>query len=143
MKTSSSNRRSSDLQLIEGLQKHLDQGWSLVVAGKKYESHDIVDLLQRRIDALHAVSTAKAAWIGARKDDEVLNAETAQVVLAFRQNILVMYSQSPDTLADFGVAPRKARRALTPEELVQRTGKAKATRASTSSLTTERYSPPR
>jgi hypothetical protein len=128
MKISSNTRRSSDLHLIEGFQKHLDKGWSLVVAGKKYTGHDIVDLLQRRIDALHAVSTAKAAWVGARRDDEALNAETVQVVLAVRQNVLVMFNQSPDTLADFGLAPRKARRALTPDELVQRTGKAKATR---------------
>jgi hypothetical protein len=39
-----------------------------------------------------------------------------------------MFSRSPDALADFGLTPRKARKALTPAELVRKAEKAKATR---------------
>jgi hypothetical protein len=128
MKTSNENRKSSDLQLIEGTHKHLEKGWSLVVAGTKYTHSQIVDLLQSRADAVQAAATARAAWAGARAHDEALSGQTAHVVQALRQTLRVMFSQAPEVLAEFGLSPRKSRRTLTAAEKVLKEAKAKATR---------------
>jgi hypothetical protein len=116
------------MKLISGCTKHLEKGWSLTIAGKKPVLKDVLDLVQRRIDAVHAALTAKAAWKDARDHAQATNAETDPIVSAVRQNILTTFSGSSDTLADFGVAPKKERRLLAPEELVLRKAKASATR---------------
>src|SRR6516164_9372650 len=53
-KTSYTVRKSSDLQLIEGLLQHLEKSWVPVLAGKKYTRTQMVALLQRRVDAVNA-----------------------------------------------------------------------------------------
>jgi hypothetical protein len=128
MNSSIQNRKNIDLQLLQGLEKHWEKGQSMIIAGKKYTLSDIVALLERRAEAAHAVITARAAWAGTRKADEEVNAETTPVVAAVRQNLLVMFSNSPDALADFGLSPRRAPKGLTGQEMVQKAEKAKATR---------------
>jgi hypothetical protein len=128
MKTSKEHRKSKDLQLIEGTNRHLEKGWSLIVAGTKYTQSQIIELLQSRVDAVQAAAAARAAWSGARAHDEELSGRTAEVVQAVRQTLLVMFRRSPEVLADFGLAPPKARRALTSAERVVKAARAKATR---------------
>jgi hypothetical protein len=118
-----------DLQLLQGADKHLKKDWILYVAGKKYVASDIVTLLESRLDAAQETTLAKAAWHKVRAHEETLLQESAQAVAAFRQNMLAMFADSPDALADFGLTQRKAPRALTPAELVEKAAKAKATRA--------------
>jgi hypothetical protein len=126
--TSHTIRKSGDLQLIEGLSKHLEKSWAPVLAGKKYTRTQLVALLQRRVDAVNAVTTAKANWHVAQEHDAEVNAETIEIVDALKQTLLAMFGKSPDVLAALGLAPRKAPRALTAEELVLKAERARATR---------------
>jgi len=129
MSTFNVSQKNQDLQFIQGARKHLKRDWVLYVAGKKYVASDIIALLQSRADAAHETTLAKAAWHGARTHEETILQDSAQAVAAFRQNMLAMFADSPDALAEFGLAQRKAHRALTPAELVERGARAKATRA--------------
>jgi hypothetical protein len=129
MSTSNVSQQHQDLPLLQGADKHLKKDWVLFVAGKKYVASDIVTLLQSRVDAAQETTLAKAAWHKVRTHEETLLHTSARTVAAFRQNMLAMFADSPDALADFGLAQRKAPRALTPAELVEKAAKAKATRA--------------
>jgi hypothetical protein len=122
--------------MIEGLEKHLEKSWSTVLAGKKYTRTEVVALLQRRVDGVNAVMAAKASWQVARGQDGEVNAETADAVLALRQTLLAMFGKSPDVLAALGLSPRRARKALTGQEIVQKAERAKATRQARHTLGT-------
>jgi hypothetical protein len=129
MKIASSIRKTTDLQLIEGTKKHLGKGWALYFAGKKFTASELADLLQRRVNAVYATTVAKAAWLAARGNEAELLDGTEAVVAAARQNLIAMFSGSQDALVDFGLTPRKERKALTAVEMVQKADKARATRA--------------
>jgi hypothetical protein len=90
---------------------------------------DVINLLQDRIDAAVHVTTARAAWQLAVKEDRQKDEETKKSVSAIRQTILLMYASKNDVLADFGLSPRRARRALSTVEKLEVSEKAKATRA--------------
>jgi hypothetical protein len=134
MNTSKNSRKSINQQLIEGTQKHLEKSWVMYFGGKKYTVHDIIDVLERRVDSAHACTTARAALHGAIKADDALNEQTATLVSAFRQSVLGMFITSPGALADFGLSPRREPRTLSLEEKALRAEKAKATRAARHTL---------
>ena len=125
---SKNDRKAKDLQLAEGLKKHTSKSTVWVIGQKKYDLATILGFLARRVNSAQVVANAKAAWQGKRQEDEVLEAETARILAALGQNLLVTFDGLPDVLADFGLSPRKAPRALTGEEMVLKAAKARATR---------------
>jgi hypothetical protein len=74
------------------------------------------------------VTAAHAAWRAAALEGQKSEETSRTTVSAIRQTLLIMYASSPEVLADFGLSPRRAKRALTAVETVQKTVKAKATR---------------
>jgi hypothetical protein len=103
-----SDQLVSDQALLAGVQKFLVQYPSLFVGSQSMTPAAIVQIIQNRISANQAVITAEAAHNAAVKANRDERASTATFESALRQVIQGMYSQSPDTLAVFGMKPRKS-----------------------------------
>jgi hypothetical protein len=121
------NRIPRDAKLMAGFRKH-GKGLTFNVAGKRYTVPDILRLLQGRIDAGDTVSAAKAAFHAAVAADRAEVESTEPLLAAIRQTLLITLSASPEVLADFGLAPKKPRRALTVKEKSVAVEQAQATR---------------
>jgi hypothetical protein len=120
---------AADEKLIAGTQTYLTQFSSLPVGSQKLAPADIVKLLQSRVDAGNAAEAASAAFDAAVKGERDVRAKTASFVTSLRRVVTGMFSQSPDTLAVFGLSAPKAgkKSAATKAEAAV---KASATRAS-------------
>jgi|SRR5579883_1930631 len=114
-----------DKKLLAGVQKDLANA-SFTVNDKPCTSQDVVKVLQGRIDKGLAVEAARAALQAAVKALRDERAQTGQFVSAFRAIVKGMF-QSPETLADFGLSPRKSTK-KTLDSKVTAVAKTKATR---------------
>jgi hypothetical protein len=114
-----------DKKLLAGVEKDL-ANQSFTVSDKTCTSQDVVNVLQGRISKAQAVEAARAALQAALKAHREERAQTAGFVSAFRAIVKGMYS-SPDTLADFGLSPRKSTK-RTLDTKVTAVAKIKATR---------------
>jgi hypothetical protein len=103
-----SDQLASDQALLAGVQKFLSQYTSLSVGSQSMTPAAIVQVLQNRINANQAVQAAEAARTAAVKANRDERASTATFEQALRQVVRGMYSQSADTLAVFGMKPRKS-----------------------------------
>jgi hypothetical protein len=99
---------SADQALIAGVQKYLASYPSLSVDGQSLTPAGIVQLLQNRVDASQAVQPAEAAHHAAVVANRAMQAQTAAARRALCQIVQGMFANSPDTLAVFGLKPRKA-----------------------------------
>jgi hypothetical protein len=121
------HRLDADQKLIDGVTKHLSQIDSLTVGSQKVAPADIVKILQTRIDAAHAVVAADAAQSAAVKKERDERAKTKKFVSSFRRMVSGMFSESPDTLAEFGLkTPRVGK--LSADEKAAAVARNKATR---------------
>jgi len=121
--------QAADQSLIDGLTKHEQTLSSFVVGSASTKTSDIITALQARITAANAAQSTRATWQAAVKASANERASTHTLVSGVRQTLLVIFAGSIDTLADFGLKPRKDRTPLTPEQQVTAAAKAKATRA--------------
>jgi hypothetical protein len=119
---------TADQILADGLSKHATTIPSIMIGGASVATKDIVTALQARIAAAKAATSAKATWQTAVKADRDERAKTKTLVSATKQTLLTSFAGQVDTLADFGLTPRKPR-VMTPEARVAAAAKAKATRA--------------
>ena len=119
--------QTSDRKLIDGLNKHQAIVPSVLIAGAPIKTVDVIATLQARLATANAAQSTRATWLNAVKADRDERAKTKTLLLALRQALQLMFSGSIDTLADFGLAPRKAR-VITPEKKAAAALKAKATR---------------
>jgi len=104
-------RLASDQKLIDGVTKYLSKFAILPVGSQDLAPADIVKILQSRIDSCQAVVAAEAARNTAVKADRDERAKTAILVSSLRRMVVGMFSQSPDTLATFGLkAPRLSKK---------------------------------
>ena len=108
-KENRTNEIAADQKLIDGLPKHAATLPSFLIA---YE----------------AVQPAKATWQATIQQARSEIAATKSVVSAVKQAILTAFAGQVDTLADFGLTPRKVR-VLSPQQKVAAAAKSKATRA--------------
>lgn len=113
--------------LIQGTQKHSPNG-NLTFGGATYAATALVQLLQKLIDAFAAVDAAKASSKVALTAQTGARTEVQPVALAYEQYLRALYGNAPDTLLDYGIAPRKKAAPLTTEQLAARKAKAEATR---------------
>jgi hypothetical protein len=95
-----------DKKLLAGVQKDL-ASQSFTVNDKSCTAQDIVNVLQGRISKGLAAEAARAALQAAVKALREERVQTAGFVSAFRAIVKGMY-KSPETLADFGLSPRKS-----------------------------------
>jgi len=100
-------QQNSDRKVILAIPKYLANVGNMTLAGHPYAAADLVKLFQSRIDLVDAAAAAHAKWIDAVKADRDQVAQTAVVVRAFKDLLRSMFSTQTETLADFGLTPRK------------------------------------
>ena len=104
-----------DAQILAGISKDLQTMPDLFLGGTAYSPGALATLIQSRIDAANAVSTAMAAWLSAVHTYQAIDAQTRPVVSDLRNWVLAAFGQAAPELADFGfashpdAAPKKAR----------------------------------
>jgi hypothetical protein len=128
---STKNKRSdqiaADQAMIAGIQKFLAQNAQLTFGSQTMTPTAIIQVYQDRIHANQAAQAADVARQAAIKANRDERASTAATTGSFRQMVLAMFSQSPDTLAVFLLKPHKAS-VKTPAEKALAAARAKATR---------------
>ena len=124
---------TADQNLADGLSKHAATIMSIMVGGASVATTDIVTALQARIATAKAATLARATWQAAVQADRDERAKTKTLVSVTKQTLLGSFAGQVDTLADFGLTPRKPR-VVSPESRVAAAAKAKATRAARHTL---------
>jgi hypothetical protein len=127
------NNKSKDaalaLKLAAGTQKHLGAAAELFVDGGSIAPAQVI----ANLDALAAlradVNTAKAVYMAKLADEKKRAARLRTFYLAFLGFLRAAFDASPEVLADFGLAPKKATTPLTTEQLALKKARAAATRA--------------
>ena len=116
-------------QFIAGIAKHLVGATSVTFSSAAHTPTDLTTAFQTLVSLRAAVVAAQAA------EKAKVNAESAQrpailVLLdGFEAYVKLTYSEQPDVLVDFGLAPKKPRAKLTAEQQAAANAKAKAARA--------------
>jgi hypothetical protein len=129
-KTTLQQRVSS---LISGTQKHYTTG-TLMVGGVSYDPATLIQTLQGLSNALVASDAAKAKWNDALTSLRDESAKVEPVIRAYQSYLVSSFGNAPSTLADFGLAPRKARAPLTAQEQAAAAAKSKATRTARNTM---------
>jgi hypothetical protein len=115
-------------QLIAGIGKHLATVAQLMFASGTFTPAQVVAQLQTLVALRQGVDDARAT-LKARLAAETAQAPTLrEFMLAFVALVKATFSKSPDVLADFGLAPKKAATPLTVEQKAAKVAKAEATR---------------
>src|ERR1017187_5422976 len=109
-------QQTADQSLIDGLTKHENSLSSFLVGGTSFRTSDIITALQARIASANTAQSTRATWLTTVKANANERASTQTLVSGVKQALQVMFAGSIDTLAEFGLKPRKARTAPTPEE---------------------------
>lgn len=122
------NQETADQKLIDGFTKHSATLSTLVIGGASYKTTDVITIVQGLVNSAKAVVSSKATWQAAVAADKAERAKQKTFLSGVRQSLLVAFGGSIDVLADFGLAPHKARTAPTPEQKQAAAAKAKATR---------------
>jgi hypothetical protein len=118
----------SQLQaLIAGTQKHTPNG-SLTFGGATYTVKALVALLTKLIDAIAATEPAKASYRVALNAQDAAKTEVDPIALAYSQYLRALLGNAPETLGDYGLAPKKVPAPLSAVQLAARAAKAEATR---------------
>ena len=119
---------AADQSLIDGLNNVAATIPSFVVGGATVPTKDIVTTLQARLATAKAAESARATWRTAVQADRDERAKTKALASVIKQTLLQYFAGKTDTLATFGLTPRKPR-AVKPAGKVVAAAKAKATRA--------------
>jgi hypothetical protein len=132
MSTTTSNKTKADAlahvqAMIAGTAKQLPNG-SFTIAGTAYTAASLTQVLQDLADAMTARSAAVAAAKDALAAENAARARVGPLLVAYKRLVLAAFSNEAQRLVDFGLAPPKARTALTTEQLALRAAKVKATR---------------
>jgi hypothetical protein len=113
--------------LIAGLQKQLPNG-SFTLVSTAYTTATLVQALQGTIAALNAVTAAHAGLKAALTAWDAEVAKMGSIIQALKRTLQSMYANAPDTLALFGLEPRKVPAPRTAAQKAASAAKAAATR---------------
>jgi hypothetical protein len=119
--------QSIDGSYISGLKKHVTKSTIIPIDGATYTPAALSAIFQAEIDTGAAVTPAKGAWQKAVADAKAAKAAAAAVRPGFEQWVQANYGKDAQTLADFGVPPKKPR-VIKPATKVASAVKAAATR---------------
>lgn len=128
--TSSASKAATLAQLqslIAGLQKQFPSG-QFTLENTAYTTATLVQAIQSLIDAINAVNTAQANAKVAVATMGATVAKVGPIVLALKRNLLSMFGNATNTLALFGLEPRKAPAPRTSKVNAAAAAKAEATR---------------
>jgi len=112
---------------VSGLQKQFPRG-QFTLDNTAYTTATLVQTLQSLIDAIEAVNAAQVSVKVAMTALRATVAKVGPVALALERNLLSMFGNAADTLALFGLEPRRVPAPRTGEQIAAATAKAAATR---------------
>jgi hypothetical protein len=112
--------------LIAGTQKHVPTG--LTIGNATFTQTSLTTLLQSLVDAMQKQSAAQKAARDALTELRDVQSHVGPIIKGLRVVLVGMFGNASQTLADFGLAPHKARAPLTVEKKAAATARAKATR---------------
>lgn len=116
-------------KLAAGIQKHFAATASIVVAEGTFTPAQIAAELEKLATLRSAVEAAKALLKGAISDETKQMPELRAFYSAVIGYVRAAYGSSPAILADFGLAPKKARKAPSVEQQAAAAAKRASTRA--------------
>jgi hypothetical protein len=124
-------------QLIAGTKLHLATTTSMAFASGTFTPAQVEASLQQLATLRSDVDDARSA-LAAKLAAENDQAPALRAFMrAFVQFVLVVFSKSPDVLADFGLEPNKAKTPLTTEQQAAAIAKRNSTRAARSTKGTK------
>jgi hypothetical protein len=106
--TSKHNTHNQDQQILQGIQKDLQNVPSLLLGGTTYTPGSLAAFIQSRIDAVSAVNTARASWLNAVKTYQAIDREAKPVVRDLRNFLKAAFGEASSVLADFGFTSKKS-----------------------------------
>lgn len=127
MSTNRLSQTNADSLLLAGTQKHFSSATSLQFGGGAQKPADIESALQGRIAAASTTGAARTAFHAMIAAERQRRAETNKLVKQYRAFVLATFGEDLNSLADFGLAPRKAA-AKPPAVKVAAAQKARSTR---------------
>jgi hypothetical protein len=125
--TNRTTQQAADQKLVDGLTKHQSSLPSFLIRGTSYKAADVIGIVQAQVNAAKTTYSSRAVWQNAVKTERDERAKNKPFVSALKQTLQAMFSDSVDSLADFGLTPRKPR-VITPAKKAAAALKAKATR---------------
>jgi hypothetical protein len=133
MRSTMQNQITLVQSLIVGIQKHLSTVSSLSFGGLTTTPVALIALLTAFVTAANALTAARAQAKNAEVARDLQEQAIDGVVKALKAYVLATYTDIA-VLADFGLAPQKARTPLTAAELTMRAAKITATRKARGTL---------
>ena len=116
-------------QLISGTNKHYPNGSAqLLVGGATFTVTSLTQLMQDFVNTREAVESSKAATKAKIQTEATQSPSQLAVISAFVKVVRGTFGNSADALADFGLAPPKARAPMTAEAKAVAAAKRAATR---------------
>jgi hypothetical protein len=116
------------LAIIAGATKHFPNG-QFTFGGTTYTTASLIQVLQGLVNAMTAREVAQGSAKDAVAAERATQKQVGPILLAFKRLVLLTFANATPTLADFGLAPPKARTPMSTEKRAARAAKAKATRA--------------
>ena len=116
------------VSVIAGIKKYLSAVPQLTVGGESFTPAEVEARLLALATLRSDANAAKTAWETKLSDERAKGPALQQLLTAVVSFVRGTYGNSPQTLADFGLAPRKAPKPLTAEQLAAAAMKARATR---------------
>jgi hypothetical protein len=113
--------------IIAGTTKHFPNG-SFTIGGTVYTAASLIQAFQGLVSAMTARNAAQAGAKDALAAEQAAETQVSPILLAYKRLVVAAFANATQTLADFGLAPPKARTPLTTEQRAARAAKAKATR---------------
>jgi len=113
--------------LIAGTQKHASSG-PLTLEGVAYTPAELAQVLQSLSDAIAKADATKADWKDALKSMRDTQAKVGPLLQAYKSWLVATHGKAPAILADYGLAPPKARTPQTADQKAAAVAKRKATR---------------
>jgi hypothetical protein len=114
--------------LVAGTQKHYPTS-TLTFGNTTTTSTALIALFQSVISAMQTLDAAQASAKDAMAALRTTETTVEPVMRAYQSYLLATYGTATQTLADFGLEPRKAPKPLTSEQKAAKAAKALATRA--------------
>jgi hypothetical protein len=114
--------------LIAGTQKHFPSG-SFTLGNAPYTTATLIQALQSLTNAFTALAAAHVQVKDAGLTLQGVQANVGPVIRDYKRYLLASFSTAPQTLADFGMQPPKARKPLNSDQRAAAKAKVTATRA--------------
>jgi len=116
MSSPKSAQLQADIELQSGLSQTQSSLPTMLLNGQTASAANSLAVVQSRVDAGNALVSAKAALAQASQAYKDTIANTKVFVSALRTALATAYGSSPETLAKYGLVPRKKPAPLTVEE---------------------------